>query len=52
MSGSESEGRPTRVDVLPMVVGVCDAQVAGIFVSVAIGVTDEGRLVVVMELGV
>jgi hypothetical protein len=50
--GAEAEQRHARVDVLPVVVGVGDVQLAFVFVAVAVGLADEGCLIVVVEIGV
>lgn len=52
MARAEAEGRSTRVDVRPVVVGVGDAQVAGVFFFVAVAVPDEGGLPVVVDVAV
>ena len=52
MAGTEAERGGTGVDVVPVVVGVGDAEVAGVLVAVAVGVADEGSLVVVVDEGV
>ena len=40
VAGTEAERRTTRVDVVPVVVVVSDAEVAGVFIAVAVGVAD------------
>lgn len=45
VAGSESERWGTRVYVAPVVVGVGDVQVAGVFITVRVGVADQGGLV-------
>lgn len=44
MSGTEAQERTAAADVKVVVVGVCDAQMASIFSSIAIRVTHEGSL--------
>jgi hypothetical protein len=50
--GAEAEQRLAAVDVFPVVVGVGDVQLAGVFVGVAVAVAGERGLVVVMEVSV
>lgn len=45
MTRAEADGRQSRVDVGPVIVVVCDVQMARVFVRVAIGMPDEGALV-------
>lgn len=45
VAGAKSERWGTRVDVAPVVVGIGDVQVAGVFSTVGVGVTDQGGLV-------
>jgi len=52
VGSSETDGWATRVDVLEVVVGVCDDQVSGILISVGVRVADEGCLEMVVEVGV
>ena len=52
MASAESEGGDTRVNVLPVVVGIGDVKVAGVLLGVAIGVADEGALPMVVEVRV
>ncbi len=41
MDGTEADRRAAAVDVVPVVVGVCDMQVTLIFISVAVRVADQ-----------
>jgi len=50
VTGTETEGWETGVDVIPAVVVVSNLELASIFGGVAVGVTDERALPVVMEL--
>jgi hypothetical protein len=52
VGGAEAEERLAAVDVLPVVVGVGDVQLAGVFGSVAVAVAGERGLVVVVEVSV
>ena len=52
MASSKTERRPTRVDVLPVVVGICDREVALIFCAVGVAVTDEGGFPVIVDVAV
>lgn len=52
MGSSETDGWATGVDVLEVVVGVCDDQVSGILSTVGVRVTDKGCLEVVVQEGV
>ena len=52
MSGAEADQGLAGVDVLPVVVGVGDVQLAGVLRGVAVAVADERGLVVVVEVGV
>lgn len=52
MAGTEAERRSARVDVVPVVVAVGNAEVTGVLGAVAVGVSDEGGLVVVVDEGV
>lgn len=49
---AESHRRRTRVDVDPVVVRVGDVEVSGVLIGIAVAVTDERGLPVVVELGV
>jgi hypothetical protein len=51
VSFTETEGGSTGVQVLPVVVGICDPQV-GILITIAVRVSNKRRLVVVVEVGV
>lgn len=52
VAGAEAERGSARVDVVPVVVGVGDAEVALVLVAVAVGVADQRGLVVVVDEGV
>ena len=52
VAGTETDGWSTGVDVVPVVVGIGDSQVSGVFVAVVVGVSDEGGLPVVVQEGV
>lgn len=52
MTGTETEGRTARVDVVPVVVAVGNTEVTGVLVAVAVGVSDKGCLPVVVDEGV
>ena len=52
VSGTETEQGLAAVDVLPVVVGVGDVELALVLGAVAVAVTDERGLVVVVEVGV
>jgi hypothetical protein len=52
MAGSETERWGTGVEVLPVVVGVCNGKMALVFSSVAVRMTDKRALVMVMHEGV
>jgi CO dehydrogenase/acetyl-CoA synthase delta subunit len=52
MRGAEAEERLAAVDVPPVVVGVGNVQLAGVFVGVAVTVAGERGLVVVVEISV
>ena len=45
VDSAETHRGRTAVDVLPAVVGVGDVEVAGVFLRVAVGVANEGGLV-------
>lgn len=51
MASAESQQRGSRVDVLPVVVRVGDAEVAGVFIRVVVTVPDQGCLPMVMKVG-
>lgn len=40
------------MNVVPVIVVVCDAEVSGIFGGVGVGVSDEGGFPVVVDVGV
>lgn len=50
VAGAKAERGSTRANVLPVVVGVCDMELARVLAGVAIAVANEGRLVVVVEV--
>lgn len=52
MRGSETDGGAAGVYVHPMVVCVCDVEVACVFVAVTVAVAYEGGFPVVVEFGV
>lgn len=52
VSSTETNRRATGVNVLPVVVGIGDAEMSLIFGGVGVGVTDEGCLPVVVDEGV
>lgn len=52
MAGTEAERGSAGVDVVPVVVGVGDGEVAAVLVLVAVGVADQGGLPVVVDEGV
>ena len=52
MSGTEADQGSAAVDVLPVVVGVGDVELALVLSAVAVAVADERGLVVVVEVGV
>ena len=47
---AETDGRPPRAAMLPVVVGICDAKMALVLVGVAVAVSDQGGLPVIMEV--
>ena len=52
VGSAESEQRHAGVDVLPVVVGIGDAQLALVFAAVVVAVADERSFEVVVEVGV
>ena len=52
VSGTETKRWATGVDVVPVVVVVCDAEVSSVFGGVGVGVANEGCLPVVVDVGV
>lgn len=52
VSSTETNRRTTGVDVFPVVVGIGDTEMSGIFSRVGVGVTDEGCLPVVVDVRV
>lgn len=52
MASTEAERGTAGVDVVPVVVGIGDGQVAAVLVLVAVGVADQGGLPVVVDEGV
>jgi len=52
VTGTEAEGRAARVQVVPVVVVEGDAEVALVFVAVAVRVADQRGLPVVVDEGV
>jgi hypothetical protein len=52
MGSTEAEQGHTGVDVLPVVVGVSDAQRALVFAAVVVAVTDQACLEMIVEVGV
>lgn len=50
VAGAESYRWTARPDILPVVVGIGDAQVAAVLIAVVLAVTDEGGLPVVVEV--
>jgi len=52
VSGTEADQGLAAVDVLPVVVGVGDVELALVLGAVAVAVADERGLVVVVEVGV
>lgn len=52
MGSAETDQGHAGVDVLPVVVGVGDVELAGVLIAVAVAVADERGLVVVVEDGV
>ena len=52
VDGAEPDGGETAAQVAPIVVGVGDVKVALVLRRVAVGVADEGDLVVVVKVGV
>lgn len=52
VASTETDGRGAGVDVVPVVVGIGDSQVSGVFITVVVGVSDEGGLPVVVQEGV
>lgn len=52
VDGAESDRGGTRVDVVPVVVGVGDVELASVLLGVAVRVADKRGLVVVVEEGV
>lgn len=52
MAGSEADRRGARTDIVPVVVGVGYVQMACIFRAIAVGMADERRLVVVVDIAV
>lgn len=52
VSGTETDQGSAAVDVLPVVVGVGDVELALVLSAVAVAVADERGLVVVVEVGV
>jgi hypothetical protein len=49
---AEAEQRHAAVDVLPVVISVCDAQLALVLGAVAVAVPDERGLEVIVEVRV
>jgi hypothetical protein len=52
VAGTEADAGGARVDVVPVVVVLGDAEVAGVLGAVGVGVPDEGRLPVVVDVAV
>ena len=52
MAGAEAERRAARVEVLEVIVGIGNGQVALIFGAVGVGVADQRCLPVVVQEGV
>jgi len=52
VGSTEADQGHAGVDVLPVVVGVGDVELAGVLIAVAVAVADERGLVVVVEDGV
>lgn len=52
VGGTEADQGHAAVDVLEVVVGVGDVQLAGVLGGVAVAVADERGLVVIVEVGV
>lgn len=52
VAGSEADAGGARVDVVPVVVVLGHAEVAGVLGAVGVGVADEGGLPVVVDVGV
>lgn len=52
MASSEPNGGSPRVDVIPVVVVVCHAEMANVLIAVVVGVADQGCLPVVVEKAV
>lgn len=52
VASTETEGRTAGVDVGPVVVVLSDVQVTGVLVAVAVGVSNQGGLPVVVDVGV
>lgn len=52
VGSAEAQRWSTRVDLLPVIVDVCDVHLAGVLSGVVVGVADERCLVVVVELAV
>jgi predicted phosphoribosyltransferase len=50
--GAEAEQRLAAVDVLPVVVGVGDVELASVFVCVAVTVADEGCLEMIVQVSI
>jgi hypothetical protein len=49
VASAEAERRSTRVEVVPEVVVLGDEQVTGVLGAVAVGVSDQGGLVVIVD---
>ena len=52
MRSAETDQGHAGVDVLPVVVGVGDVELASVLLGVTVAVADERGLVVVVEVGV
>lgn len=52
MTSAKAEGGSARVDVVPVVVAVGNAKVTSVLGTVAVGVSDKGGLVVIVDEGV
>ena len=52
VAGTEAERWTARVDVVPVVVAVSDTEVSLIFGAVRVGVSNQGSLIVIMDVRV
>lgn len=51
MTRAETQRGPTGATVLPVVVGICDSEVASVLVAIIVAVSHQTGLPVVVEVG-